>query len=51
VPAAVNLINHGGQLMLPFVVNDFKKQKNLDRPAEPIQAVAAAVRETLAPPV
>jgi len=28
-----------------------KTKKNLDRPAEPIQAVAAAARETLAPPV
>jgi len=37
--------------MLPVTVHDLKnKKKNLDRPAEPIQVVAAA-RETLAPTV
>ena len=41
--------------MLPVVVNDLKNKKTLDKPAEPIQgpdepiqAVAAAARETLA---
>ena len=59
VPAVVNPINRSGHLMLPVAVNDLKRQKkNLDRPTEPIQGpdepihpVAAAARETLAPPV
>jgi len=56
VSAVANSINRCGHLMLPVAVNDLKKQKNLDKPAEPIQgpdepiqAVAAATRETLAP--
>jgi len=52
LPVTVNPINRSGHLMLPIAVNDLKKtKKNLDRPAEPIQAVAAAARETLVPPV
>jgi len=58
VSAVVNTINCSGHLMLPVMVNDLKNKKTLDRPTEPIQgpdepiqAVAAAARETLAPPV